>query len=63
MKFNQVVFKNFTSFQSEKLENINHKELTLIEVKDLDDRGSNGAGKSTVWNTDPEAAVEEKVLK
>jgi DNA repair exonuclease SbcCD ATPase subunit len=50
MEFTSIRLKNFMSFHDDRFEDLDRKGLTLIEGKNLDEDGSNGAGKSSLWD-------------
>ena len=49
MFFKRIEIKNFMSFGHEVFDDFSNG-LTLIEAKNLDEGGSNGAGKSSLWD-------------
>ena len=50
VQFDRVTLKNFMSFQDETFEDLGEPGLTLVEGRNLDEGGSNGSGKSTMWD-------------
>lgn len=50
MEFKKLFLTNFMSYESAVFENIDHSGLTLIEGMNRDEGGSNGSGKSSLWD-------------
>lgn len=50
MEFKGLTLNNFMSYREARFDNIDHAGLTLIEGVNLDEGGSNGAGKSSLWD-------------
>jgi len=50
VQFKKVWFQNFMSYREDALDSFNTPGLTLIEGENIDDGGSNGAGKSAPWD-------------
>lgn len=50
MEFRELVLNNFMSYRRQKFSDIDSAGLTLIEGVNQDEGGSNGAGKSSLWD-------------
>ena len=50
MQFNRLEINNFMSYHNEGIDLDDFKNLTLIEGVNEDEGGSNGSGKSTMWD-------------
>jgi DNA repair exonuclease SbcCD ATPase subunit len=50
LQFRRLVLNNFMSYKELDENNFDHPELVLIEGRNLDVGGSNGAGKSSIWD-------------
>ena len=50
MEFEKLVIKNFLSFQAEEFVGFDQNHLVLVEGENLDEGGSNGSGKSAIWD-------------
>lgn len=50
MHFKAVVMHNFMSYEKQVFEDLDEPALVLVEGRNLDEGGSNGAGKSSLWD-------------
>lgn len=50
MQFVALKLQNFMSYQDQEFDDLDHTGLTLIEGENRDEGGSNGSGKSAMWD-------------